>query len=153
MLDHATFPRSKGWQNAHSKTAGAIAAVVSFALTAACTPDPADVRTTFVTPDLFQAYMGLDCQAIHQEFETVRSRLSALSTAPMLFHRRAATTPGVDRRTEISIVHGRYDALRQVSASKRCGLSGEADLLANLPTYVPPATATPSSEGEPSPHR
>lgn len=117
------------------------------ALLIGCATEPADVRTTLVSPDLFQAYMGLDCQTVHQEFEIVRSRLSALSTAPMLFHRRAPTTPDVDRRTELSIVSGRYDALRQVSARKRCGLSGEAELLANLPTFVPPVTDAPSTEG------
>lgn len=117
------------------------------ALLFGCATEPADVRTTFVSPDLFQAYTGLDCQAVHREFEIVRSRLSALSTAPMLFHRRAPTTPGVDRRTEISIMSGRYDALRQVSARKRCGLSGEAELLANLPTFVPPVTEAPSPTG------
>ena len=117
------------------------------ALLVGCATEPADVRTTLVSPDLFQAYMDLDCQAVHHEFEIVRSRLSALSTGPMLFHRRAPTTPGVDRYTEVSILNGRYDALRQVSARKRCGLSGEAELLANLPTFVPPVTEAPSPAG------
>lgn len=51
------------------------------ALLFGCATEPAEVRTTLVSPDLFQAYMGLDCQAVHREFEIVRSRLSASGTA------------------------------------------------------------------------
>lgn len=130
---------------------GAVVAGSVFA--SGCVTEPADARTIFVSPEVFQSYEAMDCQQVHQEFEIVRSRLSALSTGPMLFRSRAPLTPGMDRRTEMGITNGRYDALRQVSARKRCGLSGEAELLANLPTYVPPSSSSGPSQDPPPQER